>query len=152
MKTAIDRFNEKCIAQPSGCWIWTSTVKNTGYGGFWLDGSSIGAHRAAWLLLVGEIPNSMMVCHHCDTPLCVNPAHLFLGTVLDNIADRTAKGRDARGERQGLAKLTPAKAAQIFLAEGVQREIAERFGVHQSQVSNIKRRITWRHATDGLFA
>lgn len=147
------RFDSKYVAVPeSGCWLWISTTKHTGYGGLWMGGESVGAHRASWLLHRGPIPAGLAVCHKCDTPLCVNPDHLFLGTPAENVADKTIKGRAAKGASHALAKLTDSLAQEIFLAGGTQAEIADKYGVHQSQVSNIKRRVTWAHATRGLIA
>ena len=92
----------------------------------------------------------MIVCHTCDTPLCVNPEHLFIGTVHDNVKDRDNKNRQAKGRKIGLAKLTDAKARKIFTMKGTQQEIADKFGVAQAQVSKIKNRDTWKHATKDL--
>jgi hypothetical protein len=148
----IDRFNEKYELAASGCWLWTSTVSG-GYGYFWLNGCQKLAHRVSWEIESGQpVPLGQCILHECDTPLCVNPKHLFLGTDADNVADKTAKQRQARGATQGLAKLTDDSAREIFLAVGSQKEIARRYYIHQSQVSNIKRRVTWRHATSELFA
>ena len=75
----------------SGCWIWTGSADV--YGTVTVNKRTMGAHRASWLAFHGEIPKGIHVCHHCDTPLCINPTHLFLGTPSDNIADMDAKGR-----------------------------------------------------------
>lgn len=103
MSTTRERFDAKWVPEPNtGCWLWTAA--DTGrYGYFRLDGKvgqrrSIGANRAAWLLYRGPIPEGMMVCHTCDTPICVNPDHLFLGTPLDNMLDKVAKGRQVSGQ------------------------------------------------------
>lgn len=142
------RFESKYEAvTESGCWLWNSTIRHTGYGGFWMDGGSVGAHRASWIIHCGAIPTGLHVCHKCDTPLCVNPRHLFLGSPADNVADKSAKGRAVKGADHPLAKLDDEMARDIYLARGSQAEIATRYGVHQSQVSNIKRRVTWVHAT-----
>jgi hypothetical protein len=82
------------------CWLWTAgTFKNPQgfrYGAFWLNhlGQNIQAHRFSLELSTGlSVPDDLCVCHHCDVPLCVNPAHLFLGTNGDNIRDASRKGR-----------------------------------------------------------
>lgn len=72
-----------------------------GYGRIYKDGRNVTTHRASWELANGTIPAGLWVLHRCDNPPCVNPAHLFLGTNRDNIADRHAKGRDASGDRNG---------------------------------------------------
>lgn len=94
-RPVIERFNEKWSLDPgSGCWMWTGGVHKNGYGRFALESRVIEwAHRAAWLLLRGPIPEGLYVCHHCDVPLCVNPDHLFVGTATDNMRDAARKGR-----------------------------------------------------------
>lgn len=90
----IDRFMRKVDqSAASECWLWIGATRPNGYGNFLLGGRTTGAHRAAWSLLKGEIPTGMQVCHRCDTPSCVNPEHLFLGTQQDNLNDMGAKGR-----------------------------------------------------------
>jgi len=110
------------------------------------------ANRAAWHFVNGQIPDGMLVCHRCDNPPCVNPAHLFLGTDADNRSDCVAKGRQARlpqskGEASHLAKLTAAQVAEIrhrYAAGGIlQRELGEIYGVSQTQIGRIIRRVRW---------
>ena len=99
-------------AGPNGCWIWTGGVQKGGYGGFRINPrKTMRAHRFAWEITHGPIPAvnedgvEVVACHRCDTPLCVNPAHLFLGTDADNAADKVAKGRQAKGETMRKAYL-----------------------------------------------
>jgi hypothetical protein len=75
------------------CWLWTASYGNHGYGNFRYNGTIKTAHRVIWMETFGEIPDCMCVCHHCDTPLCVRPDHLFLGTRSDNSLDRDRKKR-----------------------------------------------------------
>lgn len=84
------------------CWNWTAYRTPGGYGMFQVEAKKwVLSHRVAYALALGEIPPGACVCHSCDNPSCCNPAHLFLGTHADNIADRDAKGRQARGDRHG---------------------------------------------------
>lgn len=106
---ALERFEQKYGIAPSGCWLWQAATNKDGYGSFWsgayrFDDRAAGpimvlAHRWSFEHFVGLIPDGLNVLHHCDTPACVNPAHLFLGTQLDNVRDCAAKGR--RNQRRG---------------------------------------------------
>lgn len=98
---------------PDACWPWTGSRTSTGYGQMAVLGENCpqATHRVAWALANGPIPDGMWVLHRCDTPLCVNPAHLFLGTSQDNIADKLAKGRQARGDTSG-PRLHPERMAR----------------------------------------
>lgn len=93
------------IGRAGECWPWMASVGSNGYGQFtWARRFGrqrpVGAHRIAWELTHGLIEdNAALVCHRCDTPLCVNPSHLFIGTQLDNMQDASAKGRLARRAR-----------------------------------------------------
>jgi hypothetical protein len=108
------------------------------------------AYRVAWELTRGPIPTGMYVCHHCDVPLCVNPDHLFVGTHADNTADMMTKNRQAKGVRQGSAKLTDDAVREIracWLTMASQPELAREFGVTQAVIWAIVNRRTWRHVT-----
>ncbi len=91
----MNSFFDNTIPEPnSGCLFWIGgTPTPKGYGQLKYKGRTIGAHRLAWILCNGDIPDGMHVCHHCDVPCCVNVDHLFLGTNKDNMEDRGNKGR-----------------------------------------------------------
>lgn len=91
----IGSFHGKYIPEPnSGCWLWTAGVGIGGYGRLWCGaGLTRYAHRFSYELAFGPVPSGMFVCHRCDTPACVNPDHLFLGTHRDNMRDMQQKGR-----------------------------------------------------------
>lgn len=100
-----ERFWSKIGPQrDDGCREWTAGKFRYGYGAFLLDGKLRKAHRVMWELHFGPIPEGLFVCHHCDNPPCVEVSHLFLGTPLDNMRDKIAKGRlvASPGERNGM--------------------------------------------------
>ncbi len=107
-KTLEERFNEKWTPEPfSGCWLWSGAISSHGYGRIFWKGYVYRASRISWFLKYGEMPpDHLDACHHCDTPLCVNPKHIFLGTASDNQIDAITKGRKKfkRGYGQDWAK------------------------------------------------
>lgn len=141
-------------AGPDSCWEWQRATNQFGYGTLTVDGRRIYAHRLAFELYAGmSIPFGMHVCHRCDNPRCINPDHLFLGTRSDNMRDCFAKGRSSVkpvsliGERNPAAKLNGddvAKIREMLKSGSSQLSVARRFGVSQSQVSNIKRGVQWK--------
>lgn len=140
----------------TGCWNWAKSKNKRGYGYIGV-GSQKTEHKAklahrvsAWLFLNIDLDSALEVCHTCDTPSCVNPDHLFVGTHADNMRDMFAKGRRqaAKGERSGVAKVTGEQVKEIRrrLDEGEQQvPLAREYGIAQTQVSRIKRRESWRH-------
>jgi hypothetical protein len=89
------------VAKGDGCWLWTASVFENGYGLFHCDERNVKAHRFAYELCVGPIPEGLEVRHRCDVPRCVNPDHLEVGTHAENMADMVRRGRVARGARNG---------------------------------------------------
>lgn len=125
---------------PEACHPWKGHRGVGDYGTFRVGKKKQKAHRVAWALTHGPIPEGKFVCHRCDNPPCCNDAHLFLGTAADNMTDKTRKGRAPSGERNGNAKLSDAQVEEAFAMRergALQREIAERFGVTQSHISAL---------------
>ena len=127
---------------PDECWPWTGYIDTYGYGVMSFKGKKIKAHRASFQLANGYLPE--LVCHHCDNPVCVNPAHLFGGTPSDNMKDKVAKDRQSKGHN---AKLTEENVRTILSSSEVQQVLADRFGVSQPIISQIKRRKLWSHVS-----
>lgn len=129
----------------SGCWNYQLKLTTDGYSRIWFAGRSQLGHQIAYESFVAPIPAGMIVCHRCDNRRCVNPDHLFLGTNADNTADRDRKGRQARGERGGRAKLTEAQVVSIIGDRRTQAAIAAVYGVGETAINNIKRGTSWCH-------
>lgn len=129
----------------AGCWEFRGyCAPPSGYGRV-ANGL---AHRIAYADANGPIPAGMFVCHSCDNPPCVNPAHLFLGTPAENIADAVSKGRMARGERSGSSRLTAENVIEIRARDAageMSRSIAASFDISHSTVSQILHRRSWKH-------
>lgn len=129
------------------CWEWRG-YRNGGYGRIRVAGRSVLAHRVSYETWVGPIPAGMQVRHRCDNPPCINPAHLEVGTHLDNMHDMHERGRraDLSGERHGRAKLTWPQVQEIRALVGkvTQRELARRFGVSKGTIHYISKNEHWR--------
>lgn len=150
MKKSIEeRFWEK-VDKTETCWLWTAGLSRAGgYGKFRLNGKKISAHRFSWTLFNGEIPINMHVLHSCDTPTCVRPDHLFLGTHIDNMADRHNKGRDTppdwRTRRRKVSRVSVLEIKQKFgTGEFTQKELAALYGVTPGNIWHIVRNRTWK--------
>ena len=136
-------------AEPNECWLWQGSHIN-GYGKIYRAGMTHLAHRFSYEIHKGVIPKGMSICHACDTPLCVNPAHLWLGTRADNTLDMFTKGRakPAKGEHHHFHKLTENDIHGIRsrYAQGeLQRVLAQEYGVNRSHISMIVHRKVWKH-------
>lgn len=107
--------------------------------------TTLSAHRVSWEICFGPVQNGLHVLHKCDTPACVNPEHLFLGTQQDNMRDRNVKGRTAKGEQRPEAILSADDVRRIRLDSRSNAVIAREVNVDPSTISHIKRRRIWKH-------
>jgi hypothetical protein len=124
------------------CWEWQGTKDKDGYGKFCHDKKHLRGHRASYIIHHGEIPDGLLVCHTCDNPSCVNPAHLFLGDTRMNTIDMIHKSRGP------LQKLNPSDIVEIrkMLAEGYGVEdLAVRYSVHPYTIRRIRNGSRWGH-------
>ena len=140
------------VATPNenGCHLWTGAISANGYGAIRIDNTTQPAHRVAYELAKGSIPDGMLVTHSCDTPLCCNPNHLILGTHSENLQEaydrklRLPKGQ--KGEAHGHSKLTEAQVKEIrSLRETNFAKIAKKYQVTRGAIRKVIKRITWRH-------
>jgi hypothetical protein len=150
------RLAQRSAYNTDGCRIWQGSLTTTGYGqvSVTMNGRKRPekAHRASWLAHHGPIPEGLCVCHKCDDALCIHEDHLFLGTKAENSADMVAKGRSARGARNGSAVLTELDVRDIrrLLSFGTrQTEIAEAYGVCRPLISMIKNGRAWAQFNTG---
>lgn len=132
------------------CWEWKGGKYTFGHGCLRVNGKMTGSHRFSYEIHKGKIPEGMFVCHKCDNPSCVNPEHLFLGTIQDNNRDRKNKGRThcLKGEKNPAAILDRNDVIQIrdlISIKMSQKEIAKLYGVSQAMISEIKNKKSWSH-------
>ena len=161
-----DDLMNRVIPEPnSGCFLWLGGTNEHGYGILTVDRVNVKAHRLSWALWTGTtITPSQKVLHRCDTPACVNPEHLFLGTILDNVRDMHSKGRarkatgDAsglrrhpelvrRGERSPRATIDDATVREIRRSAESGRVCAARLGIGAGAVFAVRAGKTWRHVS-----
>lgn len=143
----MERFWDK-VETGDGCWLWTGAQRRQGYGSFWDGERQASAHRLSYAMRYGGIPDGLCVLHRCDTPRCVNPSHLFLGSVADNARDMAEKGRTiaklARSDVQ-LIRLRYARGGVSY------RKLASEYGVDESTIREaIGRkggRRSWKHVS-----
>lgn len=139
---------ERCVQRGPGCWLWGGYRNEDGYGVVRVGGRGAKltlAHRLSWTLHCGEIPEGLHVLHSCDTPSCVRPDHLFLGSNLDNIRDRQAKGRSGggcfqSGDASPTVRWTEAEILQMRKkrAQGQRvKDIAAEYGIQRDYLSRI---------------
>ena len=140
------------------CFVWKACLQRANYGHIHtgIANFKIASHRAAWILCEGAIPEGKYVCHKCDNPKCVNPAHLFIGTQKENITDMMQKGRYTPREPQRGSKCKTSKLCeedvQCILREwcgrrGQLAELGRRYGVAYQTIGHIVNRDSWKHVT-----
>lgn len=156
-RSIAERFADKFIPEPmSGCWLWIGAMRRDGrplLRGDEQRSKMAMAHRLSYELHVGPIPDGLAVCHRCDTPQCVNPRHLFLGTPTENFEDMRRKGRGKppplhRGQAHPFAKLTEdivRECRRRHEAGESQRALAREFGVAKPTMQHALTGLTWRH-------
>jgi hypothetical protein len=159
-----DRFWSKVVKTGSeGCWLWSANKNNKGYGLFRPGGTLPKqlAHRVSYEATFGHIPRGALILHSCDSPACVNPAHLRAGTHKNNTADMDARGRritnTPRGTDNKLSKRTDAEVVAIraaYLAGDDLDDIAARYGCARSALADYTSGRSWQHLLDatGLAA
>ena len=162
LDSLLPKFAERYTANEEGCWIWTGMSVWYGYGVLeFSHGNRVRAHRLSYILKHGPIPDGLCVCHKCDTPACVNPEHLFLGTHSDNMRDMTQKGRNGahrmpervmRGTGHPRSVLSDEDIKAIRSAykrpaynKSNSKELAAQYGINLATVNKIVANKCWRH-------
>ena len=144
----MDRFWSKVDKRsPDECWEWTASTRgNNGYGQFGLDGKNESAHRVAYMLTFGEIPEGQVVRHKCDNKTCCNPEHLEIGSQGDNVRD------GVRRDLSGVATLSTEQVREIrkklgaaTKVYGLNKRLAGEYGVHVTTIERIKSGKMWRY-------
>jgi hypothetical protein len=128
-----------------GCWIYPGTIDTGGYKSVKHNGKKIGAHRVAYMVGAGKIPKGKYVCHHCDTPACVRPSHLFVGSAKDNYLDAKAKRRHTHGDKCWRVRLTERAVKYIKRSKKTQTELGRQFGVRNTTIWQIIHGRNWKH-------
>ena len=148
-------LSERVLVTPSGCWEWQGRRQRQGYGTVDLRKHSwpervVMVHRLVYSICVEAIPDGLDVLHRCDNPPCCRPDHLFLGSNLDNVADKVAKGRhrSPSGEAHGMARMTAELVMSVrrrAAAGESYASIARDIGFSATQVSDVARGKVWQH-------
>ena len=138
------------VKKTKSCWNWTGATQGVGYGCISLKHKNLLTHRVSYEIFYGGIPNGLCVCHRCDNRLCVNPDHLFLGTIADNQRDAAAKDRLSYGDGNANSKLRQKYISfirhSLFSGSLTGPQLARRFGVDHTTIYRAAKGITWRRA------
>jgi hypothetical protein len=154
----ITRFWAK-VERAEGCWLWRASLSPDGYGKFSVRrGAHIPtfrAHRLAFYLTFGQIDDRLLICHSCDNRICVNPKHLFEGTVRDNALDMLQKGRAATARGEQLSDLSEKLVQEIrrrVAAGEKQMDLSRELKLGKNQIWHIVNNTTWKHLSNSTVA
>lgn len=155
------RFWQYVSKDVDGCWRWTGATRGGGYGAIWIGGrtgSHVPAHRVSYEMAHGPVPAGLWVLHRCNNKRCVNPEHIYAGTVRQNVMDAIAdgvwpskKGRSMPwmvGIKNSNAVLDPVKVRQIRARQASgesMRSLARHFNVNRTTIKNVVIRAIWAH-------
>lgn len=144
-----ERIEDRISPEPtSGCFLWEGTYFSEGYAAISIRGQNRPAGREYMRIVHGGIPDGMFVLHHCDNRACVNPDHLYFGTQLDNMRDRSRRKRHPHGESCKISVLTESDVIEAKRLRGMGltwRDIGDSFGVHLSTIAYAVNGKTWAH-------
>ena len=140
--TTEEKF-ERRVVRGAGCWLWVGGHNSHGYGTVNHNKRRQYAHRVAWEMAYGPIPDGMGVLHRCDNPPCVRPDHLFLGGQKLNGEDMAAKDRSTHGSKNPAAKLTESDVMDILRSDEPMQRLADKYGVNHTAIWMIKRGVRW---------
>lgn len=146
IKTLEERLWDRVsVDKNTGCLLWGGHCGHAGHGQIGANGKVLRVHRVSWEINNGPIPDGLNVLHKCDTPNCVNPNHLFLGSQKDNMADMKAKNRSTKGIKHGNSKLTDDVVRRIRKDRRRLVEIASDYGIAISTASQVRSGQGWSH-------
>lgn len=146
----MNRLWDKVDKTKDGCWEWRGVTTRVGYGVISVKCKKWSTHRLAYTLTHGEIPAGMLVCHKCDNRKCINPDHLFLGTVKDNALDAARKGRLSYSKPKKIAADKCNEIVTLLTAGSSYGEIAVAFNVSRQSIANFVARHKLGHKTRGV--
>lgn len=147
MKNTQDDFWSN-VNKTDGCWEWKRAKNKRGYGVYSFENKKQLTHRLSYMFTHGELPSSILVCHKCDNPKCVNPDHLFAGTQTDNMNDMVIKGSGRNNYNRKISiediKIIRAKYPHCP-KDGTVKELAKKYGINESSMTKIINRKTYKH-------
>lgn len=145
LRIRLERNMQPCPT--TGCWLFIGKQDKDGYGNLHnrSGGGDYKAHRISWESYRGPIPEGLDVAHHCDVRACINPSHLYIATRQQNLADRTARKREPRGERCNLSKLKKSEVEEIRASQQSVAYLSGKYAVSKAQIYRIKNRENWNY-------